>query len=807
VNRHTAAGLRRACLLGALAFWSTSCLPLLDGEDYDLRGQQVRLTFLHTADIHSRLLPYDFNPIKTDIDLGIVPDAGPFGGATRIAAVLKRERARSDRVIHLDSGDAFQGAPIFNVNFGEVEFKFLSLVGLDAAALGNHEFDAGAANFVQKARDFATFPILASNLIWYDRNNVGNNQASQVTAPYTIKNVKGLKVGIIGMGNISTLTSLTEGGNSIQATPFEQNEAARAYVDLLRPLVDLVVITSHLGLTEDQSIVQGYEAFYQWDRAKTFVQRDQNPWEVLEWFGPEGADSSVVRVRIPGVSGIDAIFGGHLHVVLNPPQTLTDPSGRAVLLTHSGAFAKYVGRLDVVVQVPQDREGPNGLDGSEIVSHDYRLFPLDSIWCDDAMRDFYRVNFFNPGQFRALQSTQDDMAACQKQEDVVTAGLLQPYVTGLDFALSLPQIYAYANRDIERRNSSTGGDSPLGNLTADSMRVRQRVQAEMALTNTLGIRDNLYAGPINQESMFNVFPFENTINIMYLSGKEMQEMFDFVSERSAERGCQAQAQISGARFQMDCAQAELNFLRTPCACADGTEPPCPGQNDCPAGDREGREPWQCLEDTDTHEHRCWSHSGTNIEINGAPLDLFATYKIAVNDYIAKGGSGFEVLKRNTSRQETYISLRESLIGYLQHFCSCADYANGGVKVVDGVSVPCTQQLGGDAQLADQLGQYCRETSAFSDTLVKPIPGTDCTCGDALQKTAACAAVAPDAVAAACDYGGHYGPYLGRCTCYQALSGDPVCGFVTTQARNFCLSATTMPVTVGVDDGRITRRVK
>ena len=98
--------------------------------------------------------------------------------------------------------------------------------------------------------------------------------ASQVTAPYAIKNVKGLKVAIIGMGNVSTLTSLTEGGNSIQATPFEQNEAARAYVDLLRPLVDLVVIVSHLGLTEDQSIVQGYEILSPLRRYdQTFVKR------------------------------------------------------------------------------------------------------------------------------------------------------------------------------------------------------------------------------------------------------------------------------------------------------------------------------------------------------------------------------------------------------------------------------------------------------------------------------------------------------------------------------------------------------
>jgi hypothetical protein len=455
--------------------------------------------------------------------------------------------------------------------------------------------------------------------------------------------------------------------------------------------------------------------------------------------------------------------------------------------------------------VPQNRDGPAGLDGAEIVSHDYRLFQLDSLWCDDAMRDYYKANFFNPGQFRALQSARDAMAACTTQEDVPTAGLLQQYVTGLDFALSLTQIYAYAPKDIERRNSSTGGDSPLGNLTADSMRVRQRVQAEMALTNTLGIRDNLYAGPINQESMFNVFPFENTINVMYLSGKEMQELFDFVAERSSDRGCQAQAQISGARFQMDCAQAELNALRMPCSCAPGTaelDPTCPGQNDCPTDNREGRAPWQCLEDSDTHEHRCWAHSGTDIQINGAPLYEFATYKIAVNDYIAKGGSGFQVLKRNTSRQETSISLRDSLVGYMQNFCNCGDFTNP-----DGIPDRCLRQLGGDAELQTQLNTYCRETETFSSTLVQDIPGTGCTCVDALRKTSGCDALAPEAVAAACNYGGHYGPYLGRCTCYDALAGNPICGFVTTQARNFCLNATAMPVAIGVEDARITRRVK
>ena len=546
--------MRRA-LIGLLcALASASCMPVLDGEEYNLAGQEVRLTLLHTSDIHSRLIPYDFAPLKTDTDLGLVPEAGPFGGATRMAALLKRERQKADRVLHLDSGDCFQGAPIFNLNTGEVEFRFLSDVRLDAAVIGNHEFDAGASNFTQKARDFAQFPLLAANYAWdVPSDTSSSNGAALVSSPYTIRMVKGLRVGVIGMANLSSLNSIVEGGNSLQVTPLEQNEAARAYVDLLRPVTDLIVIVSHLGLHEDQQVVLGYEAYYEYERARPFIEREHNPWQILEWSGEEGNPKSVVRVQIPGVSGIDIILGGHLHVVLNPPQSITDPSGRKVLVAHSGAFSKYVGRLDVVVKVPEEPT----VDGAELISHDYRAFPLDALWCDDAMRAYYTQNFWDPGEFAVQPNVRQAIENCRNQEDRQTTHLLQPYILGMDFNLQLTSIFSYAPRDVARRNNSTGGDSPLGNIAADSMRKRRRVEAEMAVTNSLGIRDNLYAGVVSQEAMFNVFPFENTINIMYLSGVEMQEMFDFVAERSAERGCVSQAQISGARFTMDCAQVQL----------------------------------------------------------------------------------------------------------------------------------------------------------------------------------------------------------------------------------------------------------
>ncbi|MFO0597616.1 MAG: bifunctional UDP-sugar hydrolase/5'-nucleotidase [Myxococcaceae bacterium] len=783
----------------------TSCLPTLEGYDIDLRGQQVRFTFLHTSDIHSRLLPYDFNPLKTDVDLGLIPEAGPFGGATRMAALVQRERSKSDRVLHLDSGDSFQGAPIFNVNLGEVEYKFLSSMHVDAAVIGNHEFDAGAANFTKQARDNAKFPVLIANYQWEDYSQSGSNATALYTFPYTIKNVEGVRVGIIGLGNFGSLNSIVEQGNSLQVIPLEQNEITRSYVEFLRNSVDLIVITSHAGLTEDQQLVQGYDAYYEWSLAKRFVEREANPWTVLERFGAEDDPTSVVHVQIPGVEGIDVILGGHLHIVLNPPQLLTDPNGRKVILSHGGAFSKYVNRIDAVLQMP---DAKNGLEGAEISTFDFKVFPIDSLWCSEGLHDYYRSQFWAPGTFMADPKVADGVAACKEVEDRNTTQLLMPYITDLDVKLNLSSLFAFAPRDIARRNNSTGGDSPLGNIAADSMRRRQGVEAEVAVTNSLGIRDNLYAGPLTQEAMFNVFPFENTINIMFLSGREMQEMFDFIAERSSDRGCASQAQISGARFTMDCAQVQLNRLRTPCD-------PAGDASECPAGDRTDRAPWQCLtDDTSSTGGRCWAHPGTHITINGYDLNLNETYRVAVNDYIARGGSGFLVLKRNTTRIETGIPLRDSLVGYMTNFCSCDEVLTGNTdangNIIGKKGQPCGERdpLDPSHWIVDQQEvSFCKAALDFRDSLYAPRGPCSCydiyrqdqaTCqngGDFKAQIADCEATLPD------------GPPLGRCSCRQALANDPVCGNVTRAVRNFCENPTLLPIAVGVEDGRISRRVK
>src|SRR6185369_12421958 len=119
------------------------------------------------------------------------------------------------RSLHLDSGDIFEGAPVFNQFQGEVEMRAMSQLGLSAMALGNHEFDKGAVNLEEQYQKFGGFPILAANYMFEDPADPTQPKLRNVIHDWTAANVGGLKVGIIGLGNLSSIQGIIEGGNSL----------------------------------------------------------------------------------------------------------------------------------------------------------------------------------------------------------------------------------------------------------------------------------------------------------------------------------------------------------------------------------------------------------------------------------------------------------------------------------------------------------------------------------------------------------------------------------------------------------------
>ena len=135
-------------LFAAVAAAPAGCT--VDYPNPNLAGQDVHLTVVHTADLHSRFFPYYFAPGQIDKGLGLIPkpgqDTAVVGGIGRISRVIKCVRGfytgpecrgitepddngfaiagpPAARSIHLDSGDIFEGAPVFNQFNGEVEMR------------------------------------------------------------------------------------------------------------------------------------------------------------------------------------------------------------------------------------------------------------------------------------------------------------------------------------------------------------------------------------------------------------------------------------------------------------------------------------------------------------------------------------------------------------------------------------------------------------------------------------------------------------------------------------------------------------
>jgi 5'-nucleotidase len=636
----------------AAALLAAGCTVQHDSPN--LAGQDVHLTVVHTADLHSRFFPYYFAPGQVDKGLGLVPKPGQdfavVGGIGRVSTVVKCIRGiyqggvcdqlapligdPAARSIHVDSGDIFEGAPVFNTFNGAVEMRAMSQIGLTAMALGNHEFDKGSVNLEEQYLQFGGFPILAANYLFEDPSDPTQPKLRDLIGKYTIVNVDGVKIGLIGLGNLSSIQGILQGGNSLGVRPLESKQAILDTVSVVRPQVDVLALISHLGLDEDEGVASG-----------DAESRDQN--------------------TAVAVSGVDVIFGGHLHIVLDPPKDLPhiDPTDGHVaghtVLCHSGAFAKYVGRLDLVIHIA-DPNVPG--DQSGIKSYTYKIIPIDdNIPSDPAMDN-----------------------------------LLEPYQLRMNRALNLNQVYAVVPCKVNvgtcpktLRNDPDGGDSQLGNLVSTSMQLRLGVEADYSVTNSLGIRADFESGPLNLEEMYNVFPFDNTIVRMFLSGNETLEMFDGVAARSAERGCRSQAQVSGIYMDLVCVD---------------NDPECNARQD-----RAGLPHGPCAKNIHIGD-KCRMPDGTFNGTSCAPINPFAEYVVAVNDYIANGGSGFGVLQRNTTKFNTGISLRDSLIDYIRSLPNrCTDptlFTNVvGVHCKDrkGETYDCTSVCNGAISACAQQG--------------------------------------------------------------------------------------------------------
>ncbi len=264
------------------------------------------VTVLSTTDLHGHVHPVDYytgEPAEH--------------GLAKIATLIQRARVLDPELVLVDSGDTIQGTP-FAYHSAVVDpprrnpmMAAMNALDYDAMAVGNHEFNFGLEAFNQ-ARRSARFPWISGNICIE-----GSEDAAY--APYLVKEVRGVRVGILGLTTPGVPAWETPANYAgLQFT--DPVAAARRWVDELRrrARADLVVVAMHMGLEED--ILTGAP----------------HP-------GQMENENAAIRIARE-VPGIDLILMGHTH------REVPSLSINGVLLTQAGRWGEFLSRTTLLVE-------------------------------------------------------------------------------------------------------------------------------------------------------------------------------------------------------------------------------------------------------------------------------------------------------------------------------------------------------------------------------------------------------------------------------------------------------------------------
>ena len=219
----------------------------------------------------------------------------PAGGYARIAALVKQIRAANpEHVLFCDCGDTLQGTYPAQITQGQAMVPVLNSLGLDGMT-GHWEFAYGPAAFKQRAAELS-YPMLAINL--YDQVT-----KERLFPPYSVKEIGGLRIGLVGIAsNIVGKTMPPSFSEGVKFT-LGREELPPIIEDLRnREKVDLIVLISHLGFSQDMKL-------------------------------------------LTEVEGIDVCLSGHTHNRLYKPAL----QGKTLII-QSGCHGSFLGRLDLEIE-------------------------------------------------------------------------------------------------------------------------------------------------------------------------------------------------------------------------------------------------------------------------------------------------------------------------------------------------------------------------------------------------------------------------------------------------------------------------
>jgi len=311
-----AAAIRRTRTLDARAWYTPSWSILPPARDAALRA---------FAPVTPRVSEGDTTLLRvlaiTDLHGALVAKPWPWSGGRLVGGVaaLKPWLDSLDKscgciVVRLDGGDEMQGTPISNFTYGRATIETLNGLGLDAAAIGNHEFDWSVDTLRARMQD-AHYRFVSGNIT----DSTGTTRPDWAE-PWTLIQKGGTKIAVIGLTTTSTPT--TTAPRNVSGLVFEDGaRAVRRALPRARAAADFVIVVAHAGAVCDSGRCQG---------------------EILDV--ARGLDSGSVNL----------IVAGHTHRVLSTrvngiPIVEAGASGQAIAIAD---FVRHGSRgIEVRVQI------------------------------------------------------------------------------------------------------------------------------------------------------------------------------------------------------------------------------------------------------------------------------------------------------------------------------------------------------------------------------------------------------------------------------------------------------------------------
>ncbi|WP_426445474.1 bifunctional UDP-sugar hydrolase/5'-nucleotidase UshA [Siccibacter colletis] len=458
---------QKSLALALFTALSATSLPAFAWE----QDKTYNITILHTNDHHGHFWRNEHG------------EYGLAAQKTLVDKVRKEVTASGGSVLLLSGGDINTGVPESDLQDAEPDFRGMNMIGYDAMAVGNHEFD-NPLTVLRQQEKWAKFPFLSANIYQKSTNQ-------RLFKPWAIFKPQDIKIAVMGL----TTDDTAKIGNPEFFTDIEFRKPADEAKLVIQELQqnekpDVIIAVTHMGHYDNGD--HGSNAPGDVELARSL---------------PAGALAMIVGGHSQDPVCMASENKKQADYVPGTPCAPDQQNGTWIVQAHE--WGKYVGRADFTFR--------NG----EMKLVRYQLIPINLK---------KKITWDNGDSERVLYTP-------QIPENQPMLSLLTPFQNKGQAQLGVK--IGNVNGKLEGDRSKVRFvQTNMGRLILNAQMAR--TQADFAVMSGGGIRDSIEPGDITYKDVLKVQPFGNTVVYVDMTGKEVTEYLTAVAQMKPDSGAYPQ---------------------------------------------------------------------------------------------------------------------------------------------------------------------------------------------------------------------------------------------------------------------------